>query len=64
MTVKEAKLRNGDMIYITVNADRTVFASEALAQSKVVTKDGSIVTKEVEGAPDGFRPGMVSSTVV
>eukprot|EP01006_Ploeotia_vitrea_P020533 TRINITY_DN52831_c0_g1_i1.p1 TRINITY_DN52831_c0_g1~~TRINITY_DN52831_c0_g1_i1.p1 ORF type:complete len:321 (+),score=6.83 TRINITY_DN52831_c0_g1_i1:44-1006(+) len=56
VTIKEAKLQNGSMIYVTVNEDRTIFTTPT---NTMITKEGNLVTKEVESSPDGFRPGLL-----
>jgi nuclear protein localization family protein 4 len=60
MTVKDAGLRNGDMIYAEVDESK-VGAHEATTSKKKITKDGQIIMQDTtsELQKSGFRPGMM-----
>lgn len=59
-TVRDAKLKNGDMIYAQVDESK-VGVHEASTSKKLITKDGKIVHQDAETAlkSTGFRPGML-----
>lgn len=61
-TLREAGLENGAMLYVTVNEEKTVFRMDqgSSGVAREVTKDGTIITKENQVDPGGFRPGMMS----
>ena len=60
LTVKESKLKNGDMIFINFNMGKTVFHNESNPTAgKIITKDGNIQSKEGESNANGFRPGLL-----
>lgn len=60
MTVSESGLKNGDMIYTSVD-DGKVGIHEASTLKKTITKDGRIVAQHAHQAiqATGFRPGML-----
>lgn len=75
VTLREAGLENGSMLYVTVNAEKTVFrigsndnnnstglgsGPKKTTVSRQITRDGTLVTSENQSDPDGFRPGMMS----
>lgn len=60
MTIGEAKLSNGHMIYASVDESK-VGAHERSTAQKTILKDGTIVTQDVTSVfnTSGFRPGML-----
>lgn len=60
MTIRDAGLRNGDMIYAEVDEGK-VGAHEATTLKKKITKDGQILVQDThsELQRTGFRPGMM-----
>lgn len=59
-TVGSLGLKNGDLIYATVNEEKTG-VHENSKQTRLITKDGNIVAKEYAvGTHNGFRPGMMA----
>ena len=56
LTVQQARLANGDMIYAMVDETKTVFRDTTV--SKVIQKDGTIVEQETTNDGKGFRHGM------
>jgi hypothetical protein len=61
LTLREAGLSNGDMIYITVDESKTGIHEETQG-GKFVTKDGNIVAVDYSDVANktGFRPGTKS----
>lgn len=61
LTVKDAGLRNGDMLYVEVDEEK-VGAHEQSTGKKKITKDGKIVIQDTESELQrvGFRPGMMA----
>lgn len=59
LTIRQAGLENGSMLYITVSESGPVGHE---SKQKVITKDGEIISKPYEEvlSKDGFRPGMLS----
>ncbi len=60
LTIMEAGLKNGDMIYADVD-ERKVGVHEATTMKKTITKDGRIMAQEVHTSlqATGFRPGLL-----
>ena len=59
-TVGSLGLKNGDMIYATVDEEKTG-VHEDTTISRFITKDGNIMAKEyAKGSHNGFRPGMMA----
>eukprot|EP01039_Chlorochromonas_danica_P006049 gene6049-6662_t len=60
LTVHEAGLKNGDMLYAHVEEGK-VGVHESSSARKVITKDGKIMHLDAETAlkSSGFRPGML-----
>lgn len=60
MTIGEAKLTNGHMVYAFVEEEKCG-AHEASTAKKAITKDGVIVNQNTSSAlkTQGFRPGML-----
>ena len=54
------KLGNGDMIYITVDENKTGI-HEASSSRKKITKEGNIISQDISSVlnSSGFRPGML-----
>ncbi len=60
LTIQQAGLNNGDMIYTTVD-DGKVGIHEASTSKKTITKDGRIIAQHADQSiqSTGFRPGML-----
>jgi nuclear protein localization family protein 4 len=60
MTVGQAKLTNGHMIYAMVDESK-VGAHEKTTRQKTIRKDGTIVNQDISTVfnSSGFRPGML-----
>lgn len=60
MTVREAKIPNGHMLYLAIDVDK-IGVHEASNGKKQITKDGHIVSQDISYAlkSTGFRPGML-----
>ena len=60
VTIAEAKLGNGDMIFADVD-EHKVGAHEAHSGKKTISKDGHILVQAADQAinASGFRPGML-----
>jgi len=56
-----AGLRNGDMIYVSIDEHKTGVHEAAQASGKCITKDGNIIAREYSQVVEknGFRPGMM-----
>ena len=61
MTVGEAQLKNGDIIFVRVDESKTGAHEKALSSNKRITKTGDVVLQEYEQKSNsiGFRPGML-----
>jgi len=61
VTVSQAGLRNGDMIFIQVNEEISGIHEQSQA-GKFITKDGNIVALDYSDSTNktGFRPGMMA----
>lgn len=61
LTVGEANLQNGDMIYIQVDEEISGI-HEASQTSRFITKEGNIVAQSYDESSNklGFRPGMMA----
>lgn len=62
LTVQQAGLKHGDMLYASVDESKTGVHENAQASVKRVTKTGDIVLQTYENVANsnGFRPGMLS----
>lgn len=60
MTVRDAKIGNGHMIYLTIDETK-MGVHEASTGKKQITKDGNIISQPIESVlnSSGFRPGML-----
>jgi nuclear protein localization family protein 4 len=60
-TVQAAGLKNGDMLFATVDENASVAVHEASTGKKTITKDGKIILQDTETSlkSTGFRPGML-----
>lgn len=61
LTVNDAGLENGAMLYLEVDETQIGVHENAVRTSRVITKDGNIVAQEyaATAADKGFRPGMM-----
>jgi hypothetical protein len=61
MTVAQAGLTNGSMIYAMVDEEKTGVHEAAAASNKRITKDGNIIAQDFQAVSNsqGFRPGML-----
>ena len=59
-TVSQAKLSNGEMIYVMVDEGKTGIHKDSSSR-KTIQKDGTIVSQDVTSVfnSSGFRPGML-----
>lgn len=60
MTVRDAKIPNGHMLYLSIDEDK-IGVHEASSGKKQITKDGQIVQQDISSTlkNSGFRPGML-----
>ena len=61
MTLAQAKLKHGDMIYATVDESRKAVHESSDSANKRITADGHIVQQDYShiASKNGFRPGML-----
>jgi hypothetical protein len=66
MTVADAGLENGSMIYLTVDEEKLGVHENATKTGKVISKDGHIVAQRHHEVAQvaGFRPGMLPLSAI
>lgn len=61
LTVQQANLKNGDMLFILVDETKAGVHENAQSSSKMITKDGTLQVRNYDNISNsnGFRPGML-----